>query len=343
MKKTVNINVAGFPFVINEDAYNLLNEYLKTIENAFRNVDGSTELINDIESRVAELLINCTEKGSPIITLDDVENVISRIGKPEEMVEEESFIIDTENPDGTSETVNVDVESERVTPPPYIPPLPKPKKQLFRDPQNAMIGGVCSGIAWYLGWDVTWVRLLMVALLIMSVSTVGIVYLILWIVVPEARTPLQRMQMMGEQPTMENIARTVTDNFRDDRGEPIKTQPTSAPASASSLATFFSVIAKILIVIGLIIAIPIFVAMLIGLFSGVFFLLMWGATKIFGVGMPFEDPGIAEPFVSRVIFWGVLCGIGWVITLGIPLFRLIRKGLNKAPINETTNRTLNFT
>ena len=79
MKKTFNINIAGFAFVIDEDAYTLLNDYLKTIEHAFRNVDGSAELINDIEGRIAELLIQASEDGSAIITLADVEQVIARV------------------------------------------------------------------------------------------------------------------------------------------------------------------------------------------------------------------------------------------------------------------------
>ncbi len=94
MKKTFNINIAGFPFVIDEDAYNLLNNYLKTIEHAFRNEDGASELINDLESRIAELLLQSAEDGSAIITLADVEQIIARVGKPEEFVEDETITVE---------------------------------------------------------------------------------------------------------------------------------------------------------------------------------------------------------------------------------------------------------
>ena len=85
-----------------------------------------------------------------------------------------------------------------------------------------MIGGVCSGIAWYLNCDPTWVRLAAVLLTIASLSAGLVLYIILWIVLPEPRTPLERMQMMGEQPTVENIGKTVTDNFMEEKGERTK-------------------------------------------------------------------------------------------------------------------------
>lgn len=337
MKKTFNINIVGFPFVIDEDAFNLLSNYLNTIEHAFRNVDGSSELVNDIEARIAELLLECTGQGQAIITLTDVEQVIARVGKPEEFVEEASFTVEDKN--GDSQTI--DVETEKVTPPPYIPPLPNPQKRLYRDPQNAMLGGVCSGLAWYIGWDVTWVRLLIVALTICSYSVMAIVYLVLWIVVPEARTPLQRMQMMGEKPTMENIGKTVTDTFKEEQGTTFNTQPTSAPATAGFMANTFSLVAKIMIIIGLIIGIPILFGLAIGLLGCIFFMIMWGGALLFGSGLPFDAEEFSDPFVRKIVFWGVLCGIGWIITLALPLFYIIRKGLHYTPLSKQVRRFLN--
>lgn len=109
MKKTFNINVAGFPFTIDDDAYTLLSDYLDTIEHAFAKQDDSRELVNDIESRIAELLLEQTSSGSAIVTAQDVEQVIRRVGQPEEMIEED-------------ETISIDSEKmeykETVTPPP---------------------------------------------------------------------------------------------------------------------------------------------------------------------------------------------------------------------------------
>ena len=325
MKKTFTINIAGYPFTIDEDAYTLLNDYLKTIEHAFAKVEDSIELINDIETRVAELLMQCTDNGSKIITLADVEGVIARVGKPEEMIEE----IDSIHIDGNDET-EVEIEQETTaTPPPYVPKMPPQQKKLYRDPQNAMLGGVCSGLAWYLGWDVTWVRLIVVGLTILSYMTVGLIYLVLWIVVPQARTPFERMQMMGEQPTMENIGKTVTDTFKEDQGERVTPPQTNAPQAADTLAFIFSILAKALIILGLIVAIPILFALLLGLVGAIFFFLMWGTTLLFGTGLPFDSPEFEDPFITKVVFWGVVCGIGWIITLGLPLYTLVRKGINR--------------
>ncbi len=337
MKKTFSINIAGFPFTIDEDAYTLLNDYLKTIEHAFASVEDSSELVNDIESRIAELLLISSDNGTRILTLADIDSVIARIGKPEEMIEADESI----NIDANGDEEVVINEETRTTPPPYIPPLPPQQKKLYRDPSNALLGGVCSGIAWYLGWDVTWVRLLVVALAFVSWGTVAVIYIILWIVVPEAVTPLQRMQMMGEQPTMQNIGRTVSDTFREDQGEKVNQQPSSAPQAAGTLATIFSILAKACIIFGLIIAIPILCALVLGLIGSVFFFLMWGTTLLFGTGLPFDSPEFDDPYVTRLVFWGVMCGIGWILTLAIPLYLLVRKGLNrKSTFTPSTKKGL---
>ena len=191
MKKTFNINVAGFPFIIDDDAYTLLDNYLQTIENAFAGNDETRELANDIESRVAELLMERTSTNSPIVSVADVEEVISRVGQPEEIMEEDETIsIKTPGGDNAAK----EDAKNAATPPPYIPPVTPIKKKLFRDPQNTMIGGVCSGLAWYLNMDPTIVRLLTVLITMVSMFSGAIAYLILMLVVPEAKTPLERMQ-----------------------------------------------------------------------------------------------------------------------------------------------------
>lgn len=336
MKKTFTINVAGFPFTIDDDAYTLLNDYLDTLEHAFARQDDTRELVSDIESRVAELLLECTASGSAIVTAKDVEEVIKRVGQPEDMIEEDESIQINGNSSSYSS-----FSSETITPPPFIPPFKKKNKKLFRDPQNAMVGGVCSGLAHYFGTDPTAVRLLTVLLTIVSISTMGIAYLILWLVVPEARTPLERMQMMGEQPTVENIGKTVTDNFKEENMQ------SQAPFTSSrninfidSLASFFGVCARLLVILGLVIAIPILFAMAVGLIGCIFALIAfstsWGGT-LFGDNYPswMEEAG-------TIPIWGVICGIGSLLALGIPLFLLIRMGLKKdrQPLSKNTKISL---
>lgn len=333
MKKTFNINVGGFPFIIDEDAYSLLNDYIQTIEHAFSQQEDGIEVVSDIESRIAELLMEYTSAGSPIVSVANVEDVISRIGKPEEMIEDEIKVTVNEE-DGTT-TVS-DKQTERLTPPPYIPPLPPLKKKLYRDPQNSMLGGVCSGLAWYLKADPTMVRLITVLVTIISVATCGIAYLILWIVIPEARSPLERMEMMGEEPTVANIGKTVTDNFRDDNKNHPNIKANSGVGSV--VAKIFSIVVKILIIIGMILAVSILAAMIIGFIGCLFALIMFGTSwsgTMFGEISPIWEGAGNTPL------YGVICGLGIILVLGIPLFLLVRKGWkNPAPMSTSMKTTL---
>lgn len=332
MKKTCNINVAGFPFTIDDDAYALLDNYLITIENAFAAEEDTRELAADIESRIAELLQERTSAGSSIITALDVEEVIARVGQPEEIIaDDDSISITTDNcgePDRTTGTI--------ATPPPYVAPV---KKKLYRDPADAMVGGVCAGLAWYLNADPTFVRLITLIITLLSVATGGIAYLVMWIVVPEARTPLERMQMMGKQPTVENIGKTVTDTFREDSQQPwSQTHPDSS--FGGTLASLIGNFTRVLIIIGLIIGVPLLVALVIGLIGCVFTLIMFGTsfgTSLFGGEIP---EWYAE--AGSIPVYGVVCGIGSILTLGIPLFILVRMGLKKngAQLSKGVRNTL---
>ena len=337
MKKTFNINVAGFPFIIDDDAYTLLDNYLQTIENAFAGNDETRELANDIESRVAELLMERTSTNSPIVSVADVEEVISRVGQPEEIMEEDETIsIKTPGGDNAAK----EDAKNAATPPPYIPPVTPIKKKLFRDPQNTMIGGVCSGLAWYLNMDPTIVRLLTVLITMISMFSGAIAYLILMLVVPEAKTPLERMQMMGEEPTVKNIGKTVTDNFRDDNTS-ASPQKTAQPSSfAATTTTVLGILANILLMIGLVIAVIVLISMAIGLIGCLFALIVfgtsWGGTLI-GENTPcrFEAAG-------TIPVYGVLCGIGGILALGIPLYVLVRRGFkkDKAHLTPAVRNTL---
>lgn len=200
MKKTVNINLAGYGFTIDEDAYAMLKDYLDALETMFRTNNYDDDLIDDLELRAAELLQEMAPDGA-IVTSRDVEDVIARLGRPEEMVEETETIVSDSNPSDSPES------TETVTPPPYNP---APKHRLYRDIDNKMLGGVCAGIAAYLNVDVVWIRLAFVLVTLASFSVAAVAYIILWIIVPAAETPLQKMELRGEAPTIDNIGRQVT-------------------------------------------------------------------------------------------------------------------------------------
>lgn len=340
MKKTFNINVAGVPFIIDEDAYNLLSDYLNAIGHAFGKSQDNQELLSDIEGRVAELLLEYTSSGSPIVTAAQVEEVISRIGQPEQMIEVDEEISISEEAGTDTETESAEetetTEGNTTTPPPYQPPTP-PKK-LYRDSQNAMVGGVCSGLAWYFNWDATWVRLILLALILfgpflfiigsMAISFMLIAaYIILWICLPDAVTPIQRMQMMGEKPTIENIGKTVTDNFREDNGINSTTQ---RQQSKGVISKIFSIFVKSLVAFVTIVCIILLIGLSICLIGCIFALVMFFTVGFFGF-LPFDVNGN-----SNVVFWGILCGIGAILFIGIPIYLIVRMVFNKKQKNMSS-------
>lgn len=342
MKKTFNINLGGYPFIIDEDAYNLLKDYLDTIRYAFDTKDDTGELASDIESRIAELLLQRENGQVKIITFDEISKVIERIGRPSEFIEIEEDYTHEEStnrtsssnsrPNGRRQTTKGDVAEEeelwmteeKLTPPPYIPNQPYSRnpfvrKKMFRDPQNALLGGVCNGLAYYLNIDQTIVRIIAVVLLLLSVSTVAIIYIVLWIVLPPANTPLERMQMKGEDPTMENIGKTVTETFREEEARP---HPENSDKNKGFLSSMISVIVKCLIILGFLVAAPVLIALSATLIACVIAAFIIGI-GIVGGGM-FDS--VNEGLMVLYILFAV---IGGAITLGVPVWLLIQKLMKK--------------
>lgn len=339
MKKTLNINLAGYPFIIDEDAYNLLKDYLDTIRYAFDTQDDTGEIAADIESRIAEILLENESGKVRIVSAGEISKVIQRIGKPSDFIETgETIIIDN-----SASQQEIKIEEEPLTPPPYNKPGSKNpdsfqgnpnfsfRKKLFRDPQNAMLGGVCSGLAYYTNIDVTIIRLLAVLLLFLSASTVAIVYIVMWIVVPEARTPLERMQMKGEDPTMENIGKSVTSSFQNDDLSQADSQP------KGFLAKSMSIFVKCLIIFGLLIVAPVVIVLAAALIGCVI------AVFVIGIGI-FSGGMFDSTTEGLMVLYILFAVIGGAITLGIPLWLLIKMLWNKnrdhQPANPTTQRSI---
>lgn len=317
MKKTVNINVAGFPFTIDQDAYDMLDKYLVTLEQAFGNSGEATEIVSDIESRIAELLIELKEDGHEIITLADVKQVIQRVGQPEEMIEETVHVHNADG--GAGQAVNVEIDNN------YIDPAPEadmPKK-LYRDPEDGILCGVCAGLAWYLGVDVTWVRIAVVLLTFASLSTMALAYFIAAVIIPPAVTPYERMRMMGRKGTVGNIGRTVTGEYagcRPNEGRDWVDRNCS-PHVAKARNGILPALGKVLVVLGLIVSIPVLVGLIIGFLGCLFAIVMslvayWSAT-------PFNLWGQAVMYQQEVVY-GCLIGLGAMLFLGIPLWIFVR-------------------
>ena len=191
MNKVFNINLGGYPFTIDEDAYEHLSSYLKTIHRHFRDSDGYEEITGDIEARLAELFQESLDN-RPIVTLKDVRNAIAIMGTPEDFGAEAAFDADEDEAPKTGAKTKY-----------------RTGKRLFRNPDDEVIGGVCSGIAAYFGIpDPLWVRLLFV--LIAISGGVGIpAYLILWAILPKAESASDRLSMRGEPINVSNIGKII--------------------------------------------------------------------------------------------------------------------------------------
>lgn len=174
MNTTVNINLSGMAFIINEDAYKSLQQYIHSFEEKY----DDKEIAKDIESRLAELFTDYLSKlGRQVIDMEDVKRAIEQIGEPD-----------------------FEEQTERTAEQPK-----KRVRKFYRDPLNCIIGGVSSGIATYAGIDTSLVRLLWVLLFILCTPIAALVYLLMWIIIPEAKTPTQRLEMQGLDITTENL------------------------------------------------------------------------------------------------------------------------------------------
>ena len=185
MNKIFNINLGGYPFTIDEDAYEHLNIYLATIHRHFRQSEGYEEITEDIEARLAELFQE--KKGNrPIVNIKDVKDAILTMGTPEEFGAD-PLGDDTEGKTSTSQRQY------------------KTGKRLFRNPEEEVIGGVCSGVAAYFGiQDPLWVRILFLVLTISGGFGIPL-YAILWAVLPKAESASDRLAMRGEPINVDNI------------------------------------------------------------------------------------------------------------------------------------------
>ena len=186
MKKTLSIHLGRQLFVIEEDAYDRLQAYIKKLEASLSNESGVSDIIEDIEMRFAELLQNYLGETRKVVTIADIEKGISSLGEPEE-ISEESQQEYTNNQQSNKKTTS--------------------EKRLYRDTDNSTIAGICSGLAAYLNLDPVIVRIIFVLFGFMGFG-VGL-YIILWIVVPNAKTPTERLQMRGKAVTVDTIKEEI--------------------------------------------------------------------------------------------------------------------------------------
>ena len=186
MNKATNIHLAQTLFSIDEIAYSRLKKYLDQLERLFKNTEGAKDILEDIEARIAELFTDLKKDERYVISVEDVEKVIDTLGTPEDLAGE-------------------DAEQDS--------PSPSQPKKLFRDPDDRFIGGVAGGLSHYVGLDSVWIRLILLILFFSSVGGVVLVYILLWILVPEAKTTAEKLTMKGEPVNVSNIKKKIKEEL----------------------------------------------------------------------------------------------------------------------------------
>ena len=189
MNKTLTINLANSIFNIDENAYQALQRYLEAVKKYLTGTQGNEEILADVEARISELFSEKLTPEKQVIVLQDVEQIIQVMGQPED------YSIDEDIFDEVPKTKT----STRV-------------KKLYRDGDQKLMGGVCSGIGHYLSIDPLWIRLLFIVFLFGGGFSV-ITYIILWAIVPEATTTAQKLDMQGEAANLSNIEKKIKEGF----------------------------------------------------------------------------------------------------------------------------------
>lgn len=203
MNKTVTINIAGLVFHIEEDAYERLRSYLDTLRMKFNAEEGRDEILADIESRIAEILTAKKGPAREVVLMTDIDEVIAVMGEPE-------AISDEANTQGEEKKEETREEYTRR----------KSRRRLFRDPDDKVVGGVCSGIGHYFDIDPVWLRLAF-ALTVILAGTGVLFYLLLMIIIPKAETTAEKLEMRGDPVDVNNIKRSIQEEF-EEWGERVK-------------------------------------------------------------------------------------------------------------------------
>jgi phage shock protein PspC (stress-responsive transcriptional regulator) len=384
MKKNISINISGIIFHIEEDGYESLRKYLDSINRYFGSFEDSSEILSDIESRIAEIFLSRLNEGKQVITLEDVNGLIATMGNVNDFKAAEEQEIGDESPKaehsrqeskarpsaadnahkklfrdekrkilggvcaGLGHYFSIDPVWPRVLFAllvlgsygglflayiilwiviPNSNDLPDDAniKKMYRDPEKKVLGGVASGVAAFFGVDVTVIRVLFIVFAF--VGGLGLLlYIILWIALPEAKSITEKMEMQGEPVTLSNIESTVKKSLNE-KEEEESTLAKIVLFPFRLIATFITALGKILgplvkvlvefirvvfglaiffIGLALLISIVITGGILLGFFTTAILPDYWGGGEIQGLSLPTEAIRNTFPVWSMVAAFTVV-------------------------------------
>ncbi len=319
MNKTVNINIGGLFFNVDENAFQKLSRYFDAIKRSLSNSSGKDEIMKDIEMRVAELLSEKQASEKHAVTLNEVDQVIQVMGQPED------YRIDDEETGTNSGTSFSNTIS----------------KKLYRDKDNGLIGGVCTGLGHYFGVDAIWIKIALLIAVFAGFGTGILIYIILWAVTPNANTTSEKIKMTGDPVTITNIEKKFREEYESvskklkNANENVKAEfdQVSEKFKSSELGQKFNSSNKGFNLGDVIISIFKAFAKVIGAFIVMIASICLVAFCITGIIMIFSSTmpdnfvlnHISTPIGLETPLW--IQGILFILAFGIPFFFLLILGL----------------
>ncbi|PCH68891.1 MAG: hypothetical protein COC06_08640 [Bacteroidales bacterium] len=328
MKKTLTINISGSIFHIDEDAFDKLQAYLRTINSHYGSSEEGREIIIDIEARISEIFQEKLSTKDQVVNIDMIEKTIAIMGKPEEI-----FAIDEDSIEDESNQEHHTTHTAR-----------KKKRRLFRDPDHRVLGGVASGLAAYFGIDVVVIRLLFALFFFLGYGFSFLLYVILWIAVPKAVTTTQKLEMKGKKVNISNIEETIKDEYKEVKESFEKIRDKNGPHVRDGfdrvidfLGTALRLVLKVVIILlGIGFVFAGFVTLISFIGSMIF------ANSFFGPFSDFHFPGTVLPHMFLDGSSITLFTIGIIVVVGIPLLLLIFAGLKLLFNFKTNNKIIGF-
>jgi phage shock protein PspC (stress-responsive transcriptional regulator) len=322
MNKTVTVNIGGMVFHIEELAYEKMKKYLEAIRSYFTSSEGRDEIIQDIESRMAEMFSEKLGTSRQVVTDDDVEFVINKMGRPEQVA-------------GEDDEKSASKSDGHV---PYTAAERSAYRRLYRDPDNKVVGGVCSGFSHYIGTDPIWLRLVFAASVFISFGTTLLIYIILLLIIPKAQTTAEKLEMKGQPVNISNIKRTIEDEVDDIRQ---RISGGHSGSSRSAVARFFEGLGEIFLGF-----IRFFGKFLMFIFLLIVFIILIvvaaGSLTVAGLGNFFSNlpDGTIDFLLSPSQRWLVI--ISALLLIGIPFLLLLYKLIKLLFNIKSENRYLNM-
>ncbi|MFY0603423.1 MAG: PspC domain-containing protein [Flavobacteriaceae bacterium] len=336
MNKTININLGGYFFHIDELAYQKLRRYLDAISKSLSDdPQGKNEIIADIETRISELLSEKITDARQVVNEQDISDIIKIMGEPEDYAETEEAFTDNSSSYKRKQTSS---------------------KKLYRDGDDKFLGGVAAGIAHYFDVDVIWIRLAFI-LFFVGGGFSFLLYIILWILLPEAKTTAEKLQMEGEPVNIDNIEKkirkefsSVTETIKEGASEVTKKvnegfKKNSGKAKSgfqefldtlgAIIVTFFKIIGKFIGVILIIVSAAVLISFIFAIFS-------IGSIEFLGIE---EEYLHLPPFLHDSMLPDWLLALCVFVLVGFPFLILFVLGLrilssNVKQFSKTTSLTL---